>query len=73
MHTVGYYFYYRFYLKKLIHLAVRVWAYGDMPKKNTTAWSAPLVAHQCTPQGNLHPSCQMSIDPPLELNVIDPA
>ena len=49
VHTVGYYFYYRFYLKKLIHLAVRVWAYGDMPKKNTTARSAPLVARQCTP------------------------
>ena len=24
VHTVGYYFYYRFYLKKLLHLAVRV-------------------------------------------------
>ena len=65
VHTVGYYFYYRFYLKKLIHLAVRVWAYGNMPKKNITARSAPLIAHQCTPQGNLHPFCQMSIDPPL--------
>ena len=55
MHTVGYYFYYRFYLKKLIHLAVRVWAYGNIPKKNTTARSAPLVAHQYTPPGKSAP------------------
>ena len=52
VHTLGYYFYYRFYLKKLIDLAVRI--YGLMViclKKNTTAQSAPLVAHQCTPLG----------------------
>ena len=55
VHTVGYYFYYRFYLMKLIHLAVRVWVYGDMPKKITTARSAPLVAHQCTSPGKSEP------------------
>ena len=48
-----------------------LWAYGDMPKKNTTARSAPLVAHQCTPQGNLHPPVRWALIRPWIIRSVE--